>query len=703
LGYAKSFAIPAARQARRPVLLALLLASAGCSRIAPSSAKPEPQRFAILRFENLSASSAADWVGRALEEVLSTELSGAPGLSVISTGELHAFDRNLGARPISAPGISAERADALAAGANRLGYGEYSVRAGRLYTHLSVEDARTGRMAKAITISTAANDILGAATEFARQFATRITPYPTRNLECLKAYVEAIESHNASDTAASLDRAIAADPDFGPPYRMLAQLDAQRGDRAGAIAELDRARARGDAIAPIERARIAVEAAALSGDSASRMQALAALAKLEPANPRTWQTLAEAAMSRHDYRQAEDAYRRALEREPESANLLNELGYSATYAGDFDAGLAALRRYRQLRPNDANVLDSLGDLNLLTGHLREAEDLYLQANKRDPIVLPGGPDGDLFKAAMARLMTGDIAGADALEKQFTDARSAAHDSSVPFRELQWLWLTGRRTEAYRKLEALALALEHALQHTGQLTGQPAGQPVGQPTSRPAAQPTVQPADQHTRQAADQPAGQPPGQLAGQPAGQPAASHAYAELAVWSLMRGDRAAAAEMAQKAASLATAATGAPATISRFLAQPSAPAEEWSARADRFLPNSAQDMIKQQMLAYALLLDGKVKAAAGPLQRLYDATGITINEGLPVLLAWTHIESGNFDAAAPLLKLNPVPPHTGVNTFMPLYFPRIFELRSMVAAKAGKTDEAKQDLDLFQKLSGK
>ncbi|MGA3236908.1 MAG: hypothetical protein ABSG03_11425 [Bryobacteraceae bacterium] len=642
----------------------MLLSLAGCSRlIQKRAAIPEPQRLAILRFENLSASSASDWIGRALAEVLSAELSGAPGLSVISTGELHSFDRTLGARPISAPGISAERPDALAAGANRLGYGEYSVRAGRLYVRLSIEDARTGRMAKVIAVSTAANDVLGAAADLARQLAPRIEPYSTRNLECLKAYADALESHNPTDTAASLDRAIAADPNFGPAYRMLAQLDAQRGDHAAALADLDRARARGDAMAPIERARIAVEAAVLNGDSALRMQALAALARLEPANPRTWQTLADTAMGRHDYRLAADAYRRALEQEPESANLLNELGYAAAYAGDFDAGLAALRHYRQLRPNDANALDSLGDLNFLSGHLRQAEDLYLQANRRDPNVLPGGPDGDLFKAAMARIMTGDIAGADELEKKFTDARAAAHDPSASFRELQWLWLTGRRTDAYRKLEALALALERA-------SPSPAQSPD---------RPTV-PAT-----------------------GQAAASHAYAELAVWSLMKGDRTAAAAMAQKAASLATAATGAPAAISRFLAQPSATAEEWSSRADRFLPNPAQDMVKQQMLAYALLFDGKVKAAAAPLQRIYDATGIAVNEGLPVLLAWTHIENGDFDAAAPLLKLDPVPPHAGVTTFMPLYFPRIFELRSMVAAKAGKTEEARQNLDLYHKLSGK
>jgi hypothetical protein len=42
-------------------------------------------------------------------------------------------------------------------------------------------------------------------------------------------------------------------------------------------------------------------------------------------------------------------------------------------------------------------------------------------------------------------------------------------------------------------------------------------------------------------------------------------------------------------------------------------------------------------------------------------------------------------------------------VTTFMPLYFPKIFELRSEVAAKAGNADSAKQNLDLYQKLSGK
>jgi len=629
-----------------PLGIALLLSAAGCAR---SNTKPELQHFAILRFENLSADSNEDWMGRALSEVLSAELSGAPGLAVISTAQLRAFDRTLGVRPISAPGISTERTDALAAGADRLGYGDYSVRGGRLSVSLSIEDAHTGRMVKTVSVSAAANDVLGAATDLARQISVRTAPYPTHNSDCLEAYAEALESRNLPDTAANLGRAIAADPDFGPPYRMLAELDAQRGDKAAAMTVLNQAMARGDAIAPIERARIAVVDADLQADAAAKQAALTELAKLEPGNSNAWQTLAVLAMSRHSYKQAEDAYRRALEIAPENASLLNELGYSAAYAGDFEAGFAALHRYQQLRPNDANAIDSLGDLNFLAGHLREAEELYLQANKKDPNFLPTGPGGDLFKAAMARAMTGDIAPADDLDRQFAEVRAAGHDPNAPFRPLQWLWLTGRRTQAYKELQSLARASE-------------AG-----------SQPLV-------------------------------ASHAYAELAIWSLISGERATAAEMAQKAAALATPPAATPALIARFLSQPSAPAEEWRSRADRFAADPAQGAVKDQMLAYALLLDGKVKAAAEPLQRLYNASGIAVNEeGLPVLLAWTLLESGDAAAAAPLLKLNPVPPGAGVSTFMPLYFPRVFELRAQVAAKAGKADEARQNLDLFRKLSGK
>ena len=43
-----------------------------------------------------------------------------------------------------------------------------------------------------------------------------------------------------------LNVATAADPDFAPPYRLLAELKVQRQDRAGALATVEQALARGN-------------------------------------------------------------------------------------------------------------------------------------------------------------------------------------------------------------------------------------------------------------------------------------------------------------------------------------------------------------------------------------------------------------------------------------------------------------------------
>jgi tetratricopeptide (TPR) repeat protein len=631
------------RSTTRPAVFALiaLLTLTGCARQQP---KPQAQRIAILRFENLGQDASADWMGRAIPVILESELTGIPDLSVIGTAQLHAVDRTLGVRPVSAPGVSAERQQALAAGANRMAYGDFSVRGGRLYARLWLEDPQTQAIVKVAEVSTAAADVIGAASALARQLAAHPTPYVTHNEASIRAYAQGLEAKGMEPAIASMEEAIAADPDFGPAYRTLSELNLQRKDRDGALAVLHRALDRAG-IAPLERARIQLDVANIENDRPARQEALAALAKLEPRNARTWQALGDAAMTRHDYATAIDAYRRAIEIEPENSSLLNQLGYAATYAGHFDEGMAALAKYRTLRPKDPNALDSMGDLNILTNRYHQAEDFYLQAHKLEPNF---NANSDLFKAAMARLMTGDVAGAEDLYKQYIAARTLAHDANAPFKHAEWLWLVGRRKEARAELVSFA--------QTAETRGD-----------------------------------------------RPTASRAYEGIALWDLIANDRPAAQEMSQKAMALAdkTSATGA--VIARFLAQPSASAAEWEARADRFVPNPAESGLRNQMLAFALLLDRQFAAAKVPLQKLYDASGAASIEGLPILLAWANVEAGDFTAAAPLLALTPVPPSGGIDSFMPLWFPRIFELRAAVAEKTGKPDEAKQYRELFGKLSGK
>jgi len=222
------FALPA-------VLLAVVWSS--CIR-QPAGAPAE--RLAVLRLENLSGDASLGWVGRALSEIVAAELAGAGQPRVISSASIHALDRALGAHPISAPGISAESSQALAAGATHLAYGEYTVRNGKLEVRLTIEDARTFQATKTIRVSSAAGDVLGCGTALARQISSRAVPYGTRNPQALEGYIRALESSDTAVMEVGMGVAIAADPDFVPPYRLLAQIQAQRQDRAGAAATLER-------------------------------------------------------------------------------------------------------------------------------------------------------------------------------------------------------------------------------------------------------------------------------------------------------------------------------------------------------------------------------------------------------------------------------------------------------------------------------
>src|ERR1035441_6406942 len=258
------------------ILLAVFLT--GCIR---QPAGTPVERLAVLRLENLSGDDSLGWVGRALSEIVAAELAGAGQPRVISSASIHALDRALGVRPISAPGISAESSQALAAGATLLAYGDYTARNGKLEVRLTIEDARTLQVTKVIVVTCPAVDALGCGNALARRISSQTVAYGTRNPRALEAYMRAVESGDASVMEVGLGVAIAADPDFVPPYRLLAQVKAERGDRAGAAAALDQALARGNAIPELERARMELESAELTGNPDARQNALAKLVKLD--------------------------------------------------------------------------------------------------------------------------------------------------------------------------------------------------------------------------------------------------------------------------------------------------------------------------------------------------------------------------------------------------------------------------------------
>ena len=137
--------------------------------------------------------------------------------------------------PISAPGISAESSQALAAGATLAGLRRLhgAQRQARSPAHdrrrarLKAPQSDRRRLRRRATC-------WAPATALARQISTKTVAYGTRNPQALEAYMKALETGDATVMEVGLGVAIAADPDFVPPYRLLAEIKAQRQDRAGA-------------------------------------------------------------------------------------------------------------------------------------------------------------------------------------------------------------------------------------------------------------------------------------------------------------------------------------------------------------------------------------------------------------------------------------------------------------------------------------
>jgi tetratricopeptide (TPR) repeat protein len=620
------------------LIVGLVALAASCSRKSPSG----PQRLAILRFENLTGDESLDWMGRAASEVISAELTGSKATSIISSGALHATDRILGARPLIVPGISAERTAALLSGANRILYGRISRSGGNLRLDAALFDTARQKIDRTLTASASeSGNIIRLTDSLARELQPLVRPFETQNPEALRQYCAGLETTDGVAAAQSYSRAVAADPNFGEPYVAWAQLAAGQRNRAETERILALAAARGGAIAELARARLAAVAAGLSGDLAAVARSLVALSRLSPADTVLLRQLAQAQLNARNYEGAAEALKKALVIEPTDAALLNQLGYAEMYAGNLVGATSALNEYARLRPDDPNALDSLGDVHFYLGQFTQAEQYYRRSSEKDRSFNGGA---DLMKAARARLMTGDLGGADGIFKEYLDARRQAKDPSVEFRRAEWEFLSGRKREAIARMEAFARSLSGGLAAS-------------------------------------------------------AAPEAYAQIAVWELQLGDQTRAREAALKAAS--PRAPG-PAIMARFLAGPPAPPAEWMARAQQMLPQPAQDRTRKLMLAYTLLLHKEFQAAEPVLSDLFQHTPPDPSEILPVLLTWARIESSHTDqAAASLVARNPVPA-ASVEIFGSLGFPRLLFVRAALLEKQGRREEALANYRLFLTLSG-
>jgi len=164
-------------------------------------------------------------------------------------------------------------------------------------------------------------------------------------------------------------RAVELDPGFVAAKVRLADL-APKAERDALIEQLRRADRAG--LSDRERFLLDYSLANADGDAERAEGIVRAFLADHPDDPWALMTHANREWERRDWEEAESAYHKLLEVDPNWVTAHNILGYIAMARGRFDESEARFRTYRYAAPDQANPHDSLGELLVLIGRYDEA-------------------------------------------------------------------------------------------------------------------------------------------------------------------------------------------------------------------------------------------------------------------------------------------------------------------------------------------
>jgi tetratricopeptide (TPR) repeat protein len=208
----------------------------------------------------------------------------------------------------------------------------------------------------------------------------------------------------------------------------------------GSAEPAERALVRKTLRSPVDRAQIQLLHAQLRGDAAEASQARAVLVRLLPRDTAVLRKFADEETNARNFAQAVRFYQALLNAGTGDPTVGNLLGYAQFYAGDLAGARKSFEAYGRLPGQAANALDSQGEVLFMAGQFKEAEQLFLRAHELSPMMLAGD---DLLKAAYARWLGGDLAGADGIFERYLKYRSDNSDINESYRRSSWRQATGR--------------------------------------------------------------------------------------------------------------------------------------------------------------------------------------------------------------------------------------------------------------------
>lgn len=249
-------------------------------------------------------------------------------------------------------------------------------------------------------------------------------PVTTRSAAALALFNEARrlgESYRNAVALATLEKAVALDPDFALAHCFLGLFSESAQDADPHLRQAARLLESGKASAA-ERLFVEAHLAGADGDLASLERKLGELSRQHPQDwrPPAYQAVSVLRAGRTST--AIQLLEEARKRGPQAAFPLNALGHALAREGRIDAAVEVLTRYVELSPGEPNPHDSLAEVLLQAGRYADAEQSYERSLELQPQFGPS-----LAGLGHARLLRGDTEGARDAYGRMAQAAALPHE------------------------------------------------------------------------------------------------------------------------------------------------------------------------------------------------------------------------------------------------------------------------------------
>lgn len=165
-------------------------------------------------------------------------------------------------------------------------------------------------------------------------------------------------------------------------------------------------------------------------------------------SPEVQSSFGDAYMALKDYATAASTFRKIAANRPGVKNIL---AYAESLAGNCAEGKRLLEENSRIAEEEANALDSLGEISFFCGEFAEAEQYFLASGPKWSGARLSQNVVEPLKAAAARIMTGDTAGANQMASAHFQKMSKANPQAVSSLQSVWTSISGAANpEARRK-------------------------------------------------------------------------------------------------------------------------------------------------------------------------------------------------------------------------------------------------------------